>query len=210
MGNSLFDFFFFQLHEINCTPLNLISILSTCVFRVHTSLSAPKTGRSGPSSDPTVPRQTKQWCGVTSSWPETDGWLDSEAATMAKVTSPALCAHLHPNTPVVIFIPAAPLSYTHASTHAAQCLWEKMNHLDSAAVCHTMLHAAPARRAKHLQGNQDTPRTEKNFKTFVKRCGMFPGMLIEEIPCFANHDASRTIRKKKMADLKESNSSVQE
>lgn len=167
------------------------------MFRVHTSLSAPKIGRSGPSTDPAVPRQTKQWCRVSSSWPETDGWLDSEAAaTMAKVTSPALCAHLHPNTPVVIFIPAAPLSYTRASTHAAQCSREKMNHLDSAAVCHTRLHTAPARRAKHLQGNQE-PRTENNFETFVKRYGMLPQTLIEEIPCFANHDASRTIRKRR-------------
>lgn len=156
MGNSLLDFFFFQLHKINCTPLNLIPILPTCVFRVHTSLSAPKTGRSGPSSDPAVPRQTKQWCRVTSSWPETDGWLVSEVATMAKVTSPALCAHLHPNTPVVIFIPAAPLSYTRAGTHAAQCSREKMNHLDSAAVCHTMLHARTFPASKTTAGQ---PRT---------------------------------------------------
>lgn len=112
------------------------------IHRVHTSLSAPKTGRSGPRSDPAVPRQTKQWCQVTSSCPETDGWLVSEATTMAKVTSPALCAHLHPNTPVVIFIPCrTSLIGTRKHAHT-QCSQEQMNHLDSAAVCHTIWPAS--------------------------------------------------------------------
>lgn len=145
------------------------------------------------------PRGPRQMAGST---PRPPPWPRSPPLLSVRTCTPTLPSSS-------LFLPH--LSHTHARarTHAAQCSREKMNHLDSAAVCHTRLHAAPARRAKRLQGNQE-PRTEKNFKTFVKRCGMFPRMLIEEIPRFANHDASRTIRKKKMADLKESNSSVQE
>lgn len=88
---------------IVCLPS---SFSSSWVLLNECSPSWCQTRGSGPSSDPGVPCQTRQWCGVTSSVSRTDGWVISMAATTAKVTSPALCVHLHPNSPAIIFIPA--------------------------------------------------------------------------------------------------------
>lgn len=81
-----------------------------------------------------------------------------------------------------------------------------MNHLDSAAVCHTMLHTASDQSAKHLQGNCG-PLTDTNFKTienFV--CQMlrnaFQHTVIEALPRYANHNVLRMIKKKEDGQIK--------
>lgn len=74
--------------------------------RAQTLYSAAKPGGLAFPLTPVHPFRLNNDAGSPPHGPRQMAGLVSAAATMAKVTSLALCVHLHPNTPIVIFIPA--------------------------------------------------------------------------------------------------------
>lgn len=123
-------------------PFSLISILGTCAFTEFTHPSLlPKLGglalavtllypvrlNNDGGSPPRALRQMADSSLKPSPWPRSPPLLYVCTCTPTFQSSS-------------LFL-AAPLIDTRKHVHT-QCSREKMNHLDSAAVCHTRLHAA--------------------------------------------------------------------
>lgn len=99
----------------------------------------------------------------------------------------ALCVHLHPNTPIIIFIPAAPRIRPMREPFPqllSPMLTGKMNHLDSAVVCRTMPRTTPHLRTNICRiTNNPAQRKFVLGDIFQELVNLFSTAVTEELSC---------------------------